>query len=180
MMRRTIWFATLCCPVVAGCGNEAPPTPAAPPTAAATARTVDLKDTTLAGLDEFVAKQKGKVVLIDCWATTCVPCVKLFPHTVALHEKYEKDGLVVITLSTDPDDYRAKALKFLKEKNATCVNYFLADPKPAKDLEEKYPTEALPAIVLFDRAGKRVKALTYSDVDEKSVDEAVENLLAGK
>jgi thiol-disulfide isomerase/thioredoxin len=174
MTRRTILLAALCWPVVAGCGKDASPTPAAP----AAARAVELKDVTLAGLDEFVAKQKGKVVLIDCWATTCVPCVKAFPHTVALHEKYEKDGLVVVTVSSDPADYRDKALKFLKDKNATCVNYFLADPKPPKDLDEKYPTDALPAVILFDRAGARVKAFTFA-VDQKELDETIEKLLAG-
>jgi thiol-disulfide isomerase/thioredoxin len=161
-----------------GCSPE----PASPPPVPASAkpREIELKDVTLSQLDEFVAKQKGKVVLIDCWATTCAPCVKLFPHTVALHEKHGQDGLVVVTVCTDPDDYRGRAEKFLKDKKATCVNFFLNDPKPAKALEEKYPTEALPAFVLFDREGSRVKALTFSDADAVAVDEAVESLLAGK
>src|SRR4029077_10463323 len=138
-----------------GCGKGSPATLPIGQSAPIAARTVELTDVTLAGLDEFVAKQKGKVVLIDCWATTCVPCVKLFPHTIALHEKYEKDGLVVVTVCDDPEDYRPRAAKFLRDHKATCVNYFLADPKPSKALDEKYPTKALPAVILFDRAGNR-------------------------
>src|SRR5262245_20564798 len=152
-----------------GCAPPPPPVPA---------KTVDLKDISLTGLDAFVAAQKGKVVLVDCWAPTCAPCVKAFPHTVALHDKYEMDGLVVVTVCSDPADYRARALKFLKEKNATCVNFFLADPKPPKELDEKYPTDALPALILFDRAGNRAKAFTFA-VDERELDAVVGVLLGG-
>jgi thiol-disulfide isomerase/thioredoxin len=162
-----------------GCGNNDQPAAPPQPPAPKAERTVDLQDVTLAKLDEFVGKQKGKVVLIDCWATTCPPCVKAFPHTLALHEKYVKDGLVVITISSDDPDYRARALKFLTDKNATCVNFFKADPKPSKELDEKYPTDALPALILFDRAGNRVKAFTLA-VEQKEVDELVEKLVAGK
>ncbi|HEY2786180.1 MAG TPA: TlpA disulfide reductase family protein [Fimbriiglobus sp.] len=163
---------------VLGCGGSESATP--PPKSAPTApdtRPVDLKDVTLAKLDELVGKQKGRVVLIDCWATTCVPCRKAFPHTIALHQKYEKDGLAVITVCSDPTDYRDKAAKFLKENNATCTNFFMADPKPSKELDEKYPTDALPAMILFDRAGNRVKAFTFA-VDEQEVDELVAKLVA--
>ncbi len=161
-----------------GCGGKESTKPTEAPPVPKVDRTVDLQDITLAKLDEFVGKQKGKIVLIDCWATTCAPCVKAFPHTIALHEKFEKDGLVVITISSDDQDYRARALKFLKDKNATCVNFFKADPKPSKELDEKYPTDALPAIILFDRAGNRAKAFTLG-VDEKELNVLVEKLLAG-
>jgi thiol-disulfide isomerase/thioredoxin len=165
-----------------GCGSNSGTTPTASPSPKAVdtaPRTVELTDTTLAQLDAFVAKQKGKVVLIDCWATTCIPCKKAFPHTVALHEKHEKDGLFVITLTTDPADYRAKAIQFLKDQNATCTNFFLADPKPSKELDEKYPSDALPAYILFDRAGNRAKAFVLG-ADEAELDAAVEKLLAAK
>src|SRR5262245_60465530 len=73
-------------------------------------------------LEKFLKDQKGKVVLIDCWATWCAPCVKKFPHFVETHKKYADKGLVCVSLSLDKfteDEFnRDKVLKFLKEKGA--------------------------------------------------------------
>ena len=40
-----------------------------------------------AGYDKVIASNKGKVIVVDCWATWCVPCRKAFPKTAAFHEK---------------------------------------------------------------------------------------------
>src|SRR5436190_23203909 len=41
-----------------------------------------------AGLNKAIAAQKGKVVVVDVWSTTCIPCIKEFPELVEIHEKY--------------------------------------------------------------------------------------------
>lgn len=63
---------------------------------ATTVRVVDK-----AGFDAEIALHKGKIVLVDCWATWCVPCVKEFPKTVAMSHDFADKGLVVISLSFD-------------------------------------------------------------------------------
>jgi thiol-disulfide isomerase/thioredoxin len=48
-----------------------------------------------------LSDHKGKVVLVDFWATWCPPCRKVIPHLAELHKKYRKKGLVVVGVSVD-------------------------------------------------------------------------------
>src|SRR4051812_16546324 len=63
---------------------------------AVTARIVDK-----AGYDKAVAAYKGKVVVVDCWATWCVPCRQAFPKTVEMAKTYADKGVVVVSMSFD-------------------------------------------------------------------------------
>src|SRR5262249_33793746 len=87
-----------------------------------------------AEIEKAIKDQKGKGVLIDCWATWCAPCVKKFPHLVELHKKYADKGLVCISLSMDKfgdiEEYKKeKVLEFLKDKKASFPNFIVANPK---------------------------------------------------
>src|SRR4051812_29098527 len=73
-------------------------------------------------LDALIAKNKGKVVFIDYWATFCGPCKKAFPHTVELHKEHQAEGLVVISVNFDLLDDKDKALDFLRKQGATFDN----------------------------------------------------------
>ena len=53
-------------------------------------------------ITETVAAHKGKVVVVDVWSTTCIPCMKEFPHLVALHKQHGADKLACLSVSTDP------------------------------------------------------------------------------
>src|SRR3954467_13276981 len=73
---------------------------------------------------------KGKVVLVDVWGTFCAPCMEKFPHVVALHQKYARAGLAVISVSVDPPDdadAKAAAQDFLTRQRATFRNVLLTD-----------------------------------------------------
>ncbi len=59
--------------------------------------------------------EKGKVYIIECWATWCGPCVAMIPHMNALHKKYGEKGLVIVGMNVMEDDIE-KAKKFVKEK----------------------------------------------------------------
>jgi len=74
---------------------------------------------------------KGKVVVVDFWATTCAPCVKEMPDYVALQAKYAADGLVFLGISTDDGGPKAPALvkKFLRTFDAKAAK----EGKPAFD-----------------------------------------------
>jgi thiol-disulfide isomerase/thioredoxin len=80
---------------------------------------------------KYLEENKGKVILIDCWATWCAPCKEGFPATVALHNKHQADGLVVVSVSFDDrgeDDQEKKAeyesaLGFLTKKKASFKNF---------------------------------------------------------
>ena len=60
---------------------------------------IDVRVVKYKQLGEIVTQNKGKVIVVDFWATWCIPCVKEFPHLVELHKKYGKDGVVAISVS---------------------------------------------------------------------------------
>ncbi len=112
------------------------------------------------GVEKAIAKAKGKVVLIDCWATWCGPCVASFPKLVEKHQKYAGKGLAVISLSTDKPTDSSKVIAFLKKNNATFTNLQMPlDGAAQKGLVEKFAfRNAIPHAVLFNKTGKRVWA----------------------
>src|SRR5262249_17803397 len=64
---------------------------------------VEVKEVKFDDLDKAVSDRKGKVVLVDFWATWCAPCVKKFPHFVELHKQYKDKGLACISVSMDKE-----------------------------------------------------------------------------
>lgn len=121
------------------------------------------------GLQAAVNRHAGKVVLVDCWATWCIQCIKDFPHTVEMSKKYADQGLVVMSLSFDDlsdEDRMLKVREFLSKQGATFENYI-----SKLDLEKEGATDfqiedgALPHYKLYGRDGKLIKALTNADPD---------------
>lgn len=143
---------------------------------------VDVTEVRAAELTKALQAHKGKVVLIDCWATWCAPCVKKFPHLVELHKKYAEKGLVCVSLSMDkaggdPDDYKKeKVLKFLKDKGATFPNFIVSEPKKDEEALLKFLGDysAIPYMVMYDRAGKKV---WVSDEGPKLKDEQLDKMI---
>ena len=145
------------------------------------AKNINASEVRAPDLDKAVKDQKGKVVLIDCWATWCAPCVKKFPHLVETHKKYSEKGLVCMSLSMDKfgdeDAYKQeKVLKFLKDKGATFPNFIVTEPKKDEDALMKLLGDfsAIPYMVMFDKSGRRV--WTSSD-DKKLSDMELDSLI---
>lgn len=92
---------------------------------------------------------KGKVVVVDFWATWCGPCVHEIPGYVALQKKYADKGLVIVGLSVDQRG-EAAVKPFAKKMN---INYPLALATP-EVVEAFGPVEAIPTTLLIDRDGK--------------------------
>ena len=101
---------------------------------------------------KLVADQKGKVVVLDAWSTSCQPCMKEFPNLVKLHEKYGNYGVACMSLSCDyqgiknkpPDYYRERVLKFLEKQGAGFQN--LLSSEPAEELYDKMELASIPAV----------------------------------
>lgn len=68
------------------------------------------------------AKLKGKVVLLDFWATRCPPCVALMPKLKELYDKYHAQGFEIVGINSDED--KAVMLRFLEKEKATWLQYW--------------------------------------------------------
>lgn len=98
-----------------------------------------------------------------------------------LHRKYAGDGLVVMSLDVMPDEWQEKdkVLKFLAEKEATFPNYIFLDRRQkVDDWTDRHEAYATPALVVFDRNGKRVRVPPEVNTPEEE-EEFVKKLLAG-
>ena len=148
----------------------------APAAAAVNLQVVDEKE-----FAAVVAKHKGKVVLVDFWATWCGPCVEAFPHTVEMHKKHHKRGLAAISLSFDDPDDQVKVRTFLESQGATFDNLLskygtaLVDAATAFDFEG-----SLPHYRLYDRTGKLRHSWSPESAKPAELEQKIEELLAEK
>jgi len=91
---------------------------------------------------------KGKVVLVDFWASWCAPCKKSFPALNELHQRYRDKGVVILAINVDQN--RSDMEKFLKKTPADFAVVRDAEQK----LVEATDVETMPTSFLLDQAGR--------------------------
>ena len=116
-----------------------------------------LKD--MAGKDVKLASFRGKVIVLDFWATWCGPCKIEIPGFVDFNNRYKSQGLVVIGVSVDDSLEMLKPyLKDYRAKNGHDMNYPILLGKDRDDIQEAYgPIWGLPTTYLIGRDGKLCK-----------------------
>ncbi len=131
-----------------------------------------------AGYTKLVASHKGKVVMMDFWATWCKPCRAEMPELVKLSQKLRARGFELVTISADEPAQEAAALKVLKEDGVTGTTYLKKVPDDDKFSDSIDPKwgGALPALFLYDRTGKKVKSF-IGETPIKDLEAAIEKLL---
>lgn len=113
---------------------------------------MELAYTAVDGRVVDLAKWRGKVVLIDFWATWCGPCVQELPNVIAAYKKHHGEGFEIIGVSLDSD--REKLNGFLKSQDGmTWVQYFDGLGWHNK-LAGKYGVQSIPFTVLIGKDGK--------------------------
>ena len=118
---------------------------------------VELKLKDLFGTDQSLSQYKGRIVVLNFWATYCVPCRKEMPDLAAIQNEYAALGVQVIGASTDETTDRPKVLQFIKE---TKVNFPIWMGAKSADMVRFGLGEALPGTVVIDKTGKIVKVIS--------------------
>lgn len=111
-------------------------------------------------LARLIEQNRGKVILVDFWATWCPPCMELLPHTLEMAKKYADRGLVVILVAVNDPKEQAEEVKSILEKNqAAGVVNLICRYGIGTEAVEKFEIDggSLPHVRLYDREG-RVKA----------------------
>ena len=108
-----------------------------------------------AGLEAALSRHRGRVILLDFWATWCGPCVARFPHVVELSRNRRRDGLAVVSLSLDDPSEAELVRQFLAKQNASFDH--LMSKLAVEDLEfvETFQFRGGPPLYrLYDRTGE--------------------------
>ena len=143
-------------------------------------------------VEVLVAKHAGRIVVVDVWSTSCLPCMTEFPHLVAMHRKH---GEKVVCISFNVDyvgikskpaaTYAKKVEHFLQKHKATCTN--ILSTMPSDEIFQSLELPSIPAAYVYGTDGKLLKrfddsllvdgkeeAFTYRD----DINPFVEKLLA--
>jgi thiol-disulfide isomerase/thioredoxin len=149
--------------------KQASPAPAAP-TSALPAN--QIRRVTAKQIRELVDERKGKVVVVNFWASWCPPCVREFPAITKVYEQYRDRGLDLFAVALNSPEEIADVQQFLTEQKPP-FPIFLADPEDETFNEtvlEKWYGE-MPMTLVFNTAGERVLAhrseLTYEMLSRK-------------
>ncbi len=116
---------------------------------------------------------KGKVVLLDFWATWCVPCRVEMPNVKKIYKRYHGEGFEIIGISLDQD--RKNLESYIKRNDIKWPQYF--DGKGWNNrIAEKYRIKAIPETFLLDRKGR----IRYRSVRGAELVRAIEKLIGEK
>ncbi|HEX6985792.1 MAG TPA: TlpA disulfide reductase family protein [Planctomycetaceae bacterium] len=143
---------------------------------------IELRPVTPEELNRLVAENSGKVVLVDFWATWCIPCLQQYPHSVELSEKYADDLVVYSVSMNDTDEETLASVKEqLSDWPAGNVRPLISAQGGEQEAFTAFEITdgALPHYKIYGRDGKLVAALGGIDEtpDPEKVDAAVEQAL---
>ncbi len=131
-----------------------------------------------AGYKQLLAANRGKVLLVDFWATWCEPCRVEMPLLLKLQARHAARGLKLVTVSADEPETENHAVEFIKKLGIAAPAYI----KRAKNDDafinaiDSTWSGALPALFVYDRQGRKVKAF-FGETGMDEVEKLLDTLL---
>ena len=135
---------------------------------------VDLSLKDLLGVDQSISGLKGRVVVLNFWATYCIPCRTEMPELAAIQNEFAALGLQVVGVSTDDLEDRSKVLQFVKE---TKINFPIWIGGSPEHMIRFGLGTALPGTVVIGRDGKVARVIS-GVINQAELRKHVEALLA--
>ncbi len=125
----------------------------------------------LSGDEVSPAKYKGKVLLLDFWATWCGPCIAELPNVKQAYNAYHEQGFEIVSISLDRDE---KTLRdFVKQRELNWTHIYNGALPPGRDIATKYGVEAIPQMILIGRDGKIAGVQLRGEALEDAVKKAI-------
>jgi cytochrome c biogenesis protein CcmG, thiol:disulfide interchange protein DsbE len=130
------------------------------------------------GQRNLISQYKGSVLILDFYATWCLPCRKSIPELVELQRNYRDQGLSVVGLNVGgPEDW-PKVAEFARELK---IQYTLAVPDSELSGFLLSSSQEIPQTFVFDRQGNLVKRLIgFTEADGALLKSAVETAIQSK
>ena len=136
---------------------------------------VDLSLKDLAGIDQKLSSYRGRIVVLNFWATWCVPCRKEMPDLAAIQNAYAPFGVQVIGASADQLSDRARIMQFIREAK---VNFPVWLGATTADMQRFGAGPGLPATMIINRDGKIVW-VKPTVINEAELKKELDRLLGG-
>lgn len=150
------------------------PSPAEREAAKLRGQQIDLTLKDLSGIEQSLTTLKGRVVILNFWATYCIPCRKEMPDLAAIQNEFGALGVQVIGVSTDEPESRNKVVQFVKQ---TKINFPIWVGGSTDHMMRFGLGGALPGTVVIGRDG-RVKKVISGVIDQVVLRKLIEELLA--
>jgi peroxiredoxin len=134
---------------------------------------VPLKLNDLSGTEQTLAALKGRVVILNFWATYCIPCRTEMPDLAAIQNEFAALGVQTIGASTDPLEDKNKVLQFVRESK---VNFPIWVGASSSDMIRFGLGAALPGTVVIGRDGRIAKVIS-GVVNQSELKKLIESML---
>ena len=118
-----------------------------------------------------LANYRGKVLLIDFWATNCPPCLEALPHVKKLYEKYHAQGFEILGISLDV--HQQTVVSFQRTREIPWQLMMLDSSRGS--LRQPYKIRAIPSLYLVNRKGKVVQFDLYGDELSRAIAQMLKN-----
>jgi thiol-disulfide isomerase/thioredoxin len=112
----------------------------------------NFKANTLDGVSTSLSDFRGKLVLLDFWATWCAPCRDQMPKIAKLYDQTREQGLVL--LGINDDESIEKPIEYMKQHAYQWLNLF--ESKPGS-IRRNFAVDGIPTLILIDREGKVIE-----------------------
>lgn len=129
------------------------------------------ENATTADVEQFVAASKGKVTVVNAFASWCGYCMQELPDLVAMRATYSRDDVAMLGVSLDDASDLPELKRVLKEMNVSYPVYVVGD-----DYAEKHNITGIPVTIIYDRNGKEYRTI-MGYVEKSEIEKPIGELL---